>query len=175
MTKHKIIPILLAIMIIPFALSLAPPVNVAPVASSQDPVTTHHFQVEWGGNSLDFHSVEGLESCVEVIEYRDGISPDYNPRKIPGRIHNSNIILRRIIKKSDNEMWEWYSLVLSNMTEYRDLTISILDEQHTPVVVYKIKNAWPCAYRGPLLMGGDRQLAIEEIEIAHNGMTVYNN
>jgi phage tail-like protein len=56
--------------------------------------------------------------------------------------------------------------------EYRDITIAILDRQHSPVVVYKLSNAWPCAYRGPVLTGNERNLALEEVEIAYEGLRV---
>jgi len=174
MKDRKFSALLVGLLLLPFSLSLTP-IAEPPATPLQDPITTDHFQVQWGGTSLKFHSVEGLESHVEIIEYRDGISPDYTPRKIPGRIHNSNIILRRVYTKTDNEMWNWFSLVLNNRPEYRDLTISILDNQHQPVITFKISNAWPCAYRGPVLVGNERQLALEEIEIAHAGMKVEND
>lgn len=160
--------------LIVFILFLTPSANEAS-SPTTDPVTTDHFQVQWGGSSLEFHSIEGLESRVEVVEYRDGLSPEYAPYKIPGKVQNRNIILRRPYIKADNELWDWYKLSMNGKPEYRDITISILNRSHVPVVTFKISNAFPCAYRGPYLLSTDRQFAMEEVEIAYQAISVEND
>ena len=173
MRKRTFKVFITALAVIPLLLFMTSSVNSS--SQTTEPITTEHFQVQWGGTSLAFHSVEGLESRVEVLEMRDGLSPVYEPRKYPGRIHNSNIILRREYKKGDNELWDWYSYSKDGRPEFRDLTISILNREHEPVVTFKITSAWPCAYRGPVLTANDRQIAIEEVEIAYYSMRVEND
>ena len=168
MKNRKFSALFLSLALLPFAISLNAPVTPA----AQDLVSSHHFQVNWGGSRMEFQSVEGLNTSIEVIEYRDGLSPTYTPKKVPGSIHTHNIVLRRVIEENDNELWNWFKTVLSGKPEYRDVTISILNDEHSPVVTYKIQYAWPCAYRGPALNGTKRDLAFEELELAHNGMTV---
>lgn len=174
MRKRMLKFFVLALVVVPVCLLLTSSANSGGSVSEQ--VTTDHFQVQWGGTNLGFHSVEGLESRVEVLEYRDGLSPVYEPKKYAGKIHNSNIILRRVYEAQDNELWDWYSSgTLRGTPIYRDLTISILNRSHEPVVTFKITSAWPCAYRGPVLNAHDKQLALEEVEIAYQSMTVEND
>ena len=52
-----------------------------------------HFQVQWGGSRMGFQEVQNLTVGVEVIGYREGISPDYGATKMPGRPFYENIIL----------------------------------------------------------------------------------
>ena len=114
------------------------------------PLPKFHFQVEWGGTNLGFSEVSGLDVETEVIEYRHGASPDYSSVKMPGRQKYSNITLKRGTTKADNEYFDWWNTVQLNTIERRDITISLLNENHEPVVVWKVKNAWPSASTAPM-------------------------
>ena len=46
------------------------------------PLPKFHFQVEWGGAKIGFTEVTGLNVETDVIEYRDGASPEYHKIKI---------------------------------------------------------------------------------------------
>ena len=131
--------------------------------------TTHHFQVQWGGTSTGFMHVSGLDSKVDVLEYREGNSASETRIKAPGKPTFTNLVLRN--PASDMaEMWEWYKLTLRNSPERRDIIVSILNANHEPVITYKFRNAWPCAWRGPVLEAGDKAVAVEEVEIAYEEM-----
>ena len=80
---------------------------------------------------------------TEIIEYRDGASQEYSSVKMPGRQKFSNITMKRGIFQSDNEYFECWNQVKLNTHERRDLTISLMNEEHEPVMVWKVKNAWP--------------------------------
>jgi phage tail-like protein len=56
--------------------------------------------------------------------------------------------------------------------ERRDVTISLLDGEHTPVMVWKLKNAWPVSVEGPVLDAMQSEIAIESLEIAHEGIAI---
>ena len=45
---------------------------------AQYPLPKFHFRVEWGGTRIGFTEVTGLEVSTDVIEYRDGASPEYS-------------------------------------------------------------------------------------------------
>ena len=48
------------------------------------PLPGYHFQVEWGGTRLGFTEVSGLDIEIQVIEYREGSSPQYAAMKMLG-------------------------------------------------------------------------------------------
>ncbi len=98
------------------------------------PLVKFHFQVEWSGTKIGFTEVSGLDVETEVVEYRDGANPEYSKVKMPGMQKYSNITLKRGSFKSDNEYFNWWNTVKLNTIERRDITISLLNEEHEPVI-----------------------------------------
>jgi phage tail-like protein len=142
---------------------------------SNYPLPKFHFQVEWGGTQIGFTEVSGLDVETEVIEYRHGASPEYSKIKMPGLHKFSNITMKRGTFKSDNEYYNWYNTVKLNTIERRDITIKLLDENHEPVVTWKVINAWPVKVQSTDLKADGNEVAIESIELAHEGLTIQND
>ncbi len=138
------------------------------------PLPVFHFQVEWGGTNLGFAEVSGLSIEYQTIEYRDGLSKEYNVQKMPGIPKYKNIVLKRGIMPNDNEFFDWMNTVTLNKVERRDITISLLNEEHAPVMTWKVKNAWPTKLEGPTLKATGNEVAIETLELAHEGLTIEN-
>ncbi|MCB0725938.1 MAG: phage tail protein [Ignavibacteria bacterium] len=139
------------------------------------PLPKFHFQVDWSGNKIGFTEVSGLDITTEVIEYRDGASPEYSKIKMPGQRKFSNITLKRGTFKGDNQFFEWFNTVSLNTIERRDITISLLNESHEPVLVWKVKNAWPTKITPTDLKADGNEVAIESLELAHEGLTIQND
>ncbi|MEO5889179.1 MAG: phage tail protein [Ferruginibacter sp.] len=139
------------------------------------PIPVFHFKVEWGGKNVGFSEASGLTQELQLIEYRDGNSPDYSTIKMPGLHKYNNVTLKRGIIKGDNEFFKWLSTVKLNTIERRDLTISLLNEEHAPVMVWKARAAFPVKVEGPGLKASGNEVAIESIEIAHEGLTLQND
>ncbi|WP_109699995.1 phage tail protein [Chitinophaga deserti] len=138
------------------------------------PLPKFHFQVEWGGANIGFTEVSGLDVQIDPIEYRDGASPEYVKTKMPGMIKYSNITMKRGTFKGDNEFYNWWNTVALNTIERRNVTISLLNENHEPVVVWKVKNAWPIKVQSSDLKSDGNEVAIESIELAHEGLVIQN-
>lgn len=139
------------------------------------PLSKFHFQVEWGGTKIGFTEVSGLDAETEVIEYRHGASPEYSKIKMPGLQKYSNITMKRGTFRNDNEYFEWWNSVQLNTIIRRDITISLLNEEHEPVVVWKIRNAWPTKVQSTDLKADGNEVAIESMELVHEGLTVQND
>lgn len=136
------------------------------------PLPAFHFQVEWGGQRIGFSEVSGLNVEVQAIEYRDGASPVYSVQKMPGMPKYGNITCKRGIVAKDNEYAEWLTTIQLNQAERRDVTISLLNESHQPVMVWKARNAFPVKIEGPGLKSTGNEVAIESLEIAHEGLSI---
>ena len=139
------------------------------------PIPAFHFKVEWGGKNVGFSEASGLTQELQLIEYRDGNSPDYSTIKMPGLHKYNNITLKRGVMKGDNEFFKWLNTVKLNTIERRDLTISLLNEKHEAVMVWKAHNAFPVKVEGPGLKASGNEVAIESIEIAHEGLVLQND
>jgi phage tail-like protein len=138
------------------------------------PLPKFHFSVEWGGAIIGFTEVSGLGVETDVIEFRDGLSPEYIKTKMPGMQKFGNITLKRGTFSGNNEFYDWWNTVALNTIERRDVTISLLNEEHQPTVVWKVKNAWPTKVTSTDLKSDGNEVAIESIELAHEGLTIQN-
>ena len=139
------------------------------------PLSKFHFSVDWGGTKIGFTEVSGLDVETEVIEYRQGASPEYSKIKMPGMQKFSNITLKRGTFKSDNEYYAWWNTVKLNTIERRDITIKLLDEEHNPVAIWKVKNAWPTKIQSTDLKADGNEVAIESMELVHEGLSIQND
>ena len=138
------------------------------------PLVTFSFQVDSGGTRIGFTEVSGLDFESDVVEYRQGASPEYTKIKMPGMQKYSNITMKRGTFKGDNEYFEWWNTVQLNTIERRDLTIKLLNEEQEPVVIWKVRNAWPMKVQTTSLKADGSEVAIETMEICHEGLTVQN-
>lgn len=136
------------------------------------PLPKFHFQVEWGGTKIGFSEVSGLDVETEVIEYRTGNMPTYSNVKMPGMQKFGNITLKRGVFQHDNEFYTWWNTVKLNTIERRDIIISLLDSEHEPQVVWKVRNAWPVKIQSTDLKADGNEVAIETLEIAHEGLSI---
>ena len=139
---------------------------------SQYPLPSFHFQVEWGGTRIGFSEVSGLNIEVQAVEYREGSGSEYSSIKMPGMLKYGNITLKRGIMPGDNEFFEWLNTIQLNKVERRDLVISLLNENHEPVMIWRARNAFPVRIEGPVLKATGNEVAIETLEVAHEGLSI---
>lgn len=138
------------------------------------PLPKFHFLVQWGGTRIGFSEVTGLDIQLEPIEYREGSSPQFSKIKMPGLQKFSNITLKRGTISDDKEFYTWIKTVKMNTIERRDLTISLLNENREPVISWKVINAFPIKVQASDLKADGNEVAIETIELAHEGLDIMN-
>jgi len=74
--------------------------------------------------------------------------------------------------KDDNSYWEWMSQIKFNIIARISITISLLDEADGVIMVWNLANAWPIKVVATDLKAEGNEVAIETIEIAHEGLTI---
>ncbi|KAF5057419.1 T4-like virus tail tube protein gp19 [anaerobic digester metagenome] len=137
-------------------------------------LSANHFTVQWGGSRINFSEVSGLSIEYDLINYRGGASGETTVSTMPGLRKENIIILKRCISRGDNEFFEWISSNHFNSAQKRDLLISLLNELHEPVMTWKVKNAWPVKLEGPVLKADASEVAIETLQLVHEGISVEN-
>ena len=140
-----------------------------PPATRRDPLTVFSFLVDIGEDSAFFKSVSGLDAETAVIEYRTGNMPTLSSIKLPGLTKYSNIVLKRGMT-ADLTLWRWYKTTIDGQAQRRDGTITLLDTALKPVLRWRFRNGWICKWEGPDLDASANEIAIETIEIAHDGL-----
>jgi phage tail-like protein len=138
------------------------------------PLPAFHYQVEWGGEKMSFSEVSGLTMEIQMIEYRDGDSKQYEAIKMPGIPKYGNLTMKKGIIAADNKFFDWLNTTALNTVERKDIIISLLNEAHEPVMTWKALNAFPVKVEGPGLKGAGNEVAIESIEVAHEKLTIEN-
>ena len=138
------------------------------------PMPKFHFQVKWDDAVMSFQEVSGLDVEAQPIEYRNGDNPVFSTIKMPGIVKSSNVTMKKGVYKSDNKFWDWYNEIKMNTIKRKAVTISLLDEAGAPTMVWTLANAWPTKITATDMKSDGNEVAIETIEIAHEGLTIGN-
>ena len=138
------------------------------------PLPKFYFQVKWDSAVLSFEEVSGLDVEAQSIDYRHGDSPVFSPIKMPGLKKYGNVTMKKGVFKSDNKFWDWFNQIKMNTVKRVPVTISLLDEEGKPTMVWTLTNAWPTKITGTDLKAEGNEVAVETIEVAHEGLTIAN-
>jgi phage tail-like protein len=142
------------------------------MAENAYPMPSFHFSVDLGGTIINCSEVSGLDIELDVIEYRDGNSQTFSKQKMSGLRKSSDVTVKKGLFKDDKQYYTWFNAVQMNVPERKDVTISLLDEAHAPVMTWKLLNAWPKKISSPSMKSDSSEVAIETIEIAHEGCSI---
>jgi phage tail-like protein len=136
------------------------------------PLPKFSFQVCWDSAVFSFQEVSGLDIEAQAIEYRHGDSPVFSAIKMPGLKKFGNVTMKKGVFKSDNKFWDWFNQIKMNTIKRVPVTISLLDEAGKPTMVWTLANAWPTKISGTDLKAAGNEVAVEAIEVAHEGITL---
>ena len=145
----------------------------SPLAPYGSYVFALQIQKEGGAAEEIGHFMEcsGLKSACEVFEIQEGGMND-RVHKFPGQSKWENITLRTATTAS-NELFAWRDQFLKGKfgerKKYKGF-IKILDNDFEEIRVYEFVNAWPVSWEGPSLNSGGSEIAIESLELAHDGL-----
>ena len=138
------------------------------------PLPKFRFEVKWDNNVMSFQEVSGLDVEAQPIEYRHGDSPSFSTIKMPGIKKYGNITMKKGVFAKDNKFWDWFNQIKMNTIKRIPVTISLLDEEGKPTMVWSLANAWPTKITGTDLKADGNEVAVETVEVAHEGLTIAN-
>jgi len=138
------------------------------------PLPKFYFQVKIGDTEVAFQEVSGLDIEAQIIEYRHGNSKEFSTIKMPGIKKTGNVTLKKGVFVKDNAFWDWFNQIKMNTIERKTVVISLLDEGGSPTMVWTLNNAWPTKITGTDMKADGNEVAVETIEVAHEGLTIEN-
>lgn len=139
------------------------------------PLPKFYFMVDWGSTTnIPFQEVSGLNIEAQPLEYRHGNSPVFSEINMPGIVKNSNVTMKKGVFVNDNSFWDWYNKIKMNTIERQNVVIKLLDESGNPVMTWTLFNAWPTKISSTDLKSDANEVAVESIEIMHEGLTIAN-
>lgn len=140
------------------------------MAEQTDPFLAFRFDLRFGADSLGgFSECTGISLEFQTQEYTEG-GRNSEMLKFPSRGSQSNIVLKRGI--ANRKLWDWYSMLLRGEPKFRrTASIQLLDPAGAkPVAVFELSNAFPCKWTGPDLNALQSGVAVESLELCHEGI-----
>jgi phage tail-like protein len=135
-----------------------------------DPYLNFNFRVEIDGLTVAGFSEALLpEGRVEVVAYREGTDKVSSARLLPGRVEYGPVVLRKGFA-GDPALFQWWREVAQGTPARHDVSIVLLDEQRQEVARWLVRRAWPQKWVGPELNALGNDVAIETLELAHEGI-----
>ena len=116
-----------------------------------------------------FSEVSGLDSSIEMFDYKEGGRNDF-VHKFATRASYGNLNFKRGVALTP-DLWQWFDKVRQgSFGARRGVTITHLQADGTPALVWNVTRALPLKYTGPSWNAGQSSVAIESIEMAHEGL-----
>jgi phage tail-like protein len=169
---------------------------MAIVAQRQDPLLGYNFLVSFmdsqpssgaalggialsltgGQASAGFQEISGLEVTMEVENYEAG-GVNTGALRFPGRMKWANLVFKRGVVSTStfldpSDSWTWLTTWLNGQGIRKDGTVTLLDESGSAQMVWSWQRGLPARWTGPTMNAQQSQIAIESLEIAHEGLTV---
>lgn len=130
-----------------------------------------HFKVEFGPSSADadnrFQEVSGLSAEVTTEEYLEGGLNEYAHRMPTGAKYGNLVLKRGLV--SDSEVGGWCRRAVQDFSfEPRDVTVTLLNENHEPLASWQFLRAYPVKWSISDFKAQENALAIESLELAYS-------
>jgi phage tail-like protein len=141
-------------------------------ADRRDPLRGFNFQLQIDGiPSGAFSEASGLTAEGAAVDYREGTDRQLNVRKLMGLRAYQPVKLMRGYT-SDTSLWQWYTSAVNGTPDRRNVTIVLMNESHQPVLRWHAENAWVNKIEGPSFKASGNEVAMESVEIVHEGLTI---
>ena len=117
-----------------------------------------------------FSDVTGLGDEVKYSDYRPGNWKFNTVLKISNTHQNDDVIFKRGLLGT-TDLFTWFKQVRDGAYLPRQITIKLLDEARKEVAVFRLRNAQPKKWVGPMLAAkGGGEVAMEELHVVHEGI-----
>jgi phage tail-like protein len=137
----------------------------------KDPFRGFNFRVDIDGiGAGSFSEVSGLTADGDAVDYREGTDAVNNVRKLQGLRKFTMLVFRRGYTQ-DDEMWRWYTRIYNGQDDRRNGSVVLYNEARKPVMRWNFENAWINKIEGPSLKASGNEVAIESMELCHEGLS----
>ena len=136
-----------------------------------DPFGNFNFLVEIDGiTRAAFHEASGFDSSIDVIEHREG-GENTTMRKLPAQTKYSNITLKWGTAP-DRDLYDWHRQWVTGdpAAQRKNGSVVLLDRAGQEKLRWNFFNAWPAKWTGPSFQAEGNDVAIETLELAHEGL-----
>jgi phage tail-like protein len=135
-----------------------------------DPYRNYNFMVEIDGIAQgSFMECSGLDATTESIEYREG-GDNVTVRKLPGKTSYGDITLKWGVNAT-KDLWTWRRQVIQGNIQRKNGSVVVYDlANSTEVARWNFVRGWPVKWEGPHFDAKGKDVAVETLTIAHEGI-----
>lgn len=116
-----------------------------------------------------FSECSGIEATFEVMDVKEG-GLNTHVWKLPVRASHSNITLKHGAIYLYDDLWSWHYDWVQGRGTRKDGLIVLNNNSGQPAKIWKFKRGIPMKWTGPALNASQNNIAIESLEIAHEGL-----
>jgi len=121
-----------------------------------------------------FSEVGGLEATMTAKSLREG-GRNWGEVQLAGPTRFATIVLKRGVTEVD-DLYSWFDVTTrqANYGYRLDGSIELFDPDgpETPRLTWRLHNAMATRFKGPELSATAHQVAIEELHLVHEGLTL---
>jgi len=138
------------------------------------PLPVYYYDVKIDDlDPIAFKEVSGLTIGYEdPITYKDGLSHKEGAKHMPGQRSAVDITMKKGIVRGDPKLFDWINTINLNTVVKKDITVSLMDESDSPVVSWKITNAFPKKMEAPTFDATSNDVAIESLELRADSLSI---
>lgn len=119
-----------------------------------------------------FSECTGLEASMQIEDYSEGGENSY-VHKFPTRAMHTNITLRHGVGLGE-DLWNWHYSFVQGKGKRRDGLIMLSNELQIPIKTWVLRRVLPVKWTGPAFNASQSAIAIESLEIAHEGLELFS-
>ncbi|MEQ8279484.1 MAG: phage tail protein [Deltaproteobacteria bacterium] len=121
-----------------------------------------------GGASAGFSECTGLEMTLDLEEYQEG-GRNGTVLQFPTRVQWNPITLKRGIA-TNRDLVDWFQGFVEGRGRRKNGVITLRDADGRAHTAWTFRRGLPRRWSGPSLNAAQSQVAIESIEITHEGL-----
>lgn len=136
--------------------------------SASYPLAAFNFRVTVGDLTMGFAEVSGLSRGFDTLSYRHGLSVFEGEDIVRFRVNRfSTLTLKRGVVAGMAQLREWL-----DAGDRRPLSVSLCDEQGSPVVTWRVQRALPTKLEAPAFVAASNEVAVETLTLMVSGLSV---
>jgi len=139
-----------------------------------DPYGGHYFMLEIDSREVgQILEDSGLKTTAQVFEIEEGGQNGREHTQV-GQSSWDNITIR-FATNASRFLQQWRDGFLANPLDdalWKSGSIVMFDNHGDPIRRFHFVRAWPVSWEGPSLDSGGSDLAVESLELAHEGIRV---
>ena len=146
------------------------------------PLPIYNYRVEIDGIAISFSQVSGLNISYPPQTYKEsrieGGKAGPRVMRMPGQLAEITITLQKGVVRggvSLQPLYEWINNTQINQTQKKDVSISLLDEEGTPVITWTVIDAFPTGLEGPSFDASGEDVAMESLQLTADRITIIEN